>query len=179
MGMTLPTLCAVKVSEYHVGRDFGRLYAVNSLGALAGSFCAGFTVIPALGIYHSSLLAGGIYVFIAFAFLYCFSESRFPRRRTATIFIGILVLTGVAFAKLRKPNHIYTGVFDTGQTYVKQDYQRFLERQKTASKFLRFFKNGAYGQVTVAGPTQNMILRNNGRVESATSSGITAYRLNF
>jgi spermidine synthase len=175
MGMTLPTLCAVKVSEYHVGRDFGRLYAVNSLGALAGSFCAGFTVIPALGIYHSSLLAGGIYVFIAFAFLYCFSESRFPRRRTATIFIGILVLTSVAFAKLRKPNHIYTGVFDTGQTYVKPD-QKILERQQRAFKSLRFLKNGTYGLVTVDGPSHNLTLRNNGRVESSTSSGITAYQ---
>jgi len=168
MGMTLPTLCAINVSEYHIGKDFGKLYAANSSGALAGSFCAGFIIIPALGIYHSSFLAGGIYVFIAFAFLFSFSESGIFRRRAATIFIGILVVTTVVFSVLYMPNHLYTGVFYSDIAYKNQDYHRFFEQQKKEEQFLRFLKDGAYGQVSVTGLPDAMYLRSNGRIDATT-----------
>ncbi len=176
MGMTLPTLCAINVSELHIGRGLGRLYAVNSLGALAGSFCAGFIIIPAVGIYHSSFVAGGIYVFVAFAFLYCFSKSSRISYRATAVFVGMIVLTLVAFAGLNVPNHLYNGVFYTGTTYEKQDYHRFFERSQRASRFLRFLKNGVYGQVSVAGPSNWLLLRSNGRIDSGTTPYLTSYQ---
>ncbi len=176
MGMTLPTLCAINVSEYHIGKDFGRLYAANSFGALAGSFCAGFIIIPALGIYHSSFLAGGIYVFIAFAFLFSFSESGISQRKASTIFIGILIFTAVVFSVLYRPNHLYTGVFYTGTVYKEQDYQQFVERRKNAKQFLRYIRNGVYGQVTVSGTAEGMLIRTNGRIDSGTSGDLVSYQ---
>ncbi|MHC4159429.1 MAG: fused MFS/spermidine synthase [Planctomycetota bacterium] len=176
MGMTLPTLCAINVSDRHIGKDFGKLYAVNALGALVGSFCAGFTIIPALGIYHTSLLAGGVYVFIAFAFLYCFSDSRPLLRRTATVFIGIVTLTAAAFAGLHMPDHLYNGVFYTGIAYKKQDYHLFFERKERALRFLRFLKNGMYGQVTVTGPRGGLLLRTNGKIDSGTAPDLASYQ---
>jgi spermidine synthase len=176
MGITLPTLCAINVSEYHIGRDFGKLYAANSFGALAGSFCAGFIIIPALGIYNSSFLAGGIYVFIAFAFLFGFSEPGVSRRKASTIFIVILMLTAAVFSVLYKPNYLYSGVFYTGTTYKEEDYQLFVERQKKAKQFLRYIRDGVYGQVTVTGPADGLLLRTNGRIDSGTTGDLVSYQ---
>ncbi len=176
MGMTLPSLCAVKVSERHIAIDFGKLYAANSLGALAGSFCAGFIIIPALGIFISSFVAAGVYIFVAFAFLYCFCKYSLVLRRTTAVFVLILILTGVAFAGLYKPNHVYSGVYYTGTMYDKEDAHLFLERQKRELHHLRFLKDNVYGQVTVAGTSNGMLLRTNGKVESGTSGDLTAYQ---
>lgn len=176
MGMTLPTLCAINVSEYHIGKDFGKLYAANSFGALTGSFCAGFIIIPALGIYSSSFLAGGIYIFIAFAFLLCFSKGGAARRKASRIFIGVLIFAAVLFSVLYKPNHLYTGVFYTGTTYKEQDYQQFAERQNITKQLLRYTKDGVYGQVTVTGTVNSMLLRTNGRIDSGTSGDLVSYQ---
>lgn len=176
MGMTLPTLSAIHVSERHISKDFGKLYAVNSLGALIGSFCAGFIIIPALGIYHSSFLAAGIYIFIAFSFLYCFSESRALSLKAITVFLAIMILTGIFYTGIRIPNHLYNGVFYTGTIYDKHNYQIFFTRKETASRYLRFLRNGIYGQVAVTGPPESLLLRTNGKVDSGTTRDLVSYQ---
>ncbi|MFW6303314.1 MAG: fused MFS/spermidine synthase, partial [Candidatus Sumerlaeota bacterium] len=55
MGMTFPVAARICVRHLKsVGTGTGRLYAVNTLGAILGSFAAGFLIVPVLG------LAGGI-----------------------------------------------------------------------------------------------------------------------
>lgn len=174
MGMTLPTLSAINVSGRHIAVCLGRLFAVNSLGALMGSFCAGFVIIPALGIYNSSFVAGGIYIFIAFAFLYCFSSSRFVIHSAA--FIGILIITGIVSVQLYKPNHLYTGVFYLVPRYVKQSYQNYFEHQKWAYNHLRFAKDGVYGQVIAYGQKDKLILSTDGAIDSSTRKVTSSYQ---
>lgn len=61
MGTTLPLLTrAVVSSEGQVGRGAGGLYAVNTLGAVAGAVAAGFALIPALGLQATSEVAAGL-----------------------------------------------------------------------------------------------------------------------
>lgn len=176
MGMTLPTLCAINVSAEHIGTGFGRLYAANSLGALAGSFCAGFIVIPALGIYNTSFLAAGIYIFIAFTFLICFSETAAARRYTALSFAFLLIITFAGYSFLHIPNHLYNGVFYTGILYGPENTDEFFQRTRDAEQNLRYIGQGAYGQVTVSGPAGSLLLRSNGRVDSGTTPDLTVYQ---
>jgi spermidine synthase len=50
MGATLPVLCRAFFDDpSRVGRSIGWLYAVNALGAVAGSLLAGFVLLPAIG----------------------------------------------------------------------------------------------------------------------------------
>ncbi len=50
LGATFPLVGKVVTSSVAaVGRSMGRAYAVNTLGAVLGSFCAGFVLIPWLG----------------------------------------------------------------------------------------------------------------------------------
>src|SRR5262249_26324145 len=58
------TLRIVTSGLGRVGRDVGRAYAANTIGAIAGSFAAGFVVLPLLGLEHGILLAAGLCLFL-------------------------------------------------------------------------------------------------------------------
>jgi len=61
MGATLPYLVAWATrTGTSFGRSLGRLYGLNTLGAVAGSAVAGFFVIPNLGLLGATWLAGGV-----------------------------------------------------------------------------------------------------------------------
>ena len=58
MGATLPVLSKLMVDREDVlGLSVGRLYAVNTFGAVVGTFCAGFLLIPTVGIATTTLMA--------------------------------------------------------------------------------------------------------------------------
>jgi spermidine synthase len=61
MGGTLPVLMrAVAPLSGDVGRAGGRLYAVNTAGAIAGTLAAPFILIPALGVQGSAIAAAAL-----------------------------------------------------------------------------------------------------------------------
>jgi len=58
MGATLPVLSKLMVDREEVlGLSVGRLYAVNTFGAVTGTFSAGFLLVPHLGLLASTLVA--------------------------------------------------------------------------------------------------------------------------
>jgi spermidine synthase len=58
MGATLPVLSKLMVDqESELGLNVGRLYSVNTFGAVAGTFLAGFVLIATFGVPHTILLA--------------------------------------------------------------------------------------------------------------------------
>ena len=176
MGMTLPALCAIDVSGFHIGRGFGRLYAVNSVGALIGSFCAGFIIIPALGIKHSCFVAAAVYLFVGFAFLLCFAPPEFKIRRSLVSFVSIMALCAAVFFMLYKPDHLYDGVFYSGIRYEPDKYESYFARERTQRQYLRFYGEGVYGQVAVFAQGEDMVLRSNGRIDSSTKSDSRSYQ---
>jgi spermidine synthase len=61
MGATLPVLARYFSSSPETAdRDAGRAYAVNTLGAVAGTLAAGFWLVPDLGLRATTLLAAAI-----------------------------------------------------------------------------------------------------------------------
>ncbi len=73
MGGTFPILVRLMVdsADSQVGANVSRLYAVNLLGAVLGSYIAGFWWIPAIGVTQTNLLAGVLNLFIGLtAYLY-------------------------------------------------------------------------------------------------------------
>ncbi len=60
MGATLPLLARFVTTRLDLaGRRVGLLYGVNTFGAVAGTFLAGFVLLPALGLDATTLLAAG------------------------------------------------------------------------------------------------------------------------
>ncbi len=60
MGATLPLLARFVTTHLDLaGARVGLLYGVNTFGAVAGTFLAGFVLLPALGLSSTTLLAAG------------------------------------------------------------------------------------------------------------------------
>lgn len=54
MGLAFPFTCAAALEESQgIGEPIGRLYTVNTLGAIVGSLAAGFLLLPTLGVQRS------------------------------------------------------------------------------------------------------------------------------
>ena len=57
MGASFPLVTKIYTgSERRLGRSIGNVYAVNTVGSILGAFCAGFILIPILGIRPSIVL---------------------------------------------------------------------------------------------------------------------------
>jgi len=69
MGATLPLtvrVCATR--RAHVGRDVGTVYAVNTVGAIAGSFASAFVLVPGFSALARGWFGQGYGLQLAFAF---------------------------------------------------------------------------------------------------------------
>jgi len=61
MGATVPLIGAFLTrSPRHVGKDFGLVFAFNTLGAAAGSFLSAFFLIPAIGLRTTAWVAAAL-----------------------------------------------------------------------------------------------------------------------
>jgi spermidine synthase len=70
MGATLPVLCKCFAPEKsRVGKESGRLYALNTFGAVTGTLFAGFILIPQLGVSRTNSLAAFLNLLIGFLVL--------------------------------------------------------------------------------------------------------------
>jgi spermidine synthase len=66
MGGTLPVVVKLFARDPgRLGRDIGRLYAVNTFGAVVGTFLAGFLSILLLGVRETAWVAGGVNLVVA------------------------------------------------------------------------------------------------------------------
>ena len=83
MGATLPVLSRYLATRLDtLGETIGRLYAVNTFGAVIGSFAAGFVLMPRLGIMGAIFFAAAINIIIA---LLVFSHARGAGAQSATV----------------------------------------------------------------------------------------------
>ncbi|MFH2006336.1 MAG: fused MFS/spermidine synthase [bacterium] len=112
LGMIFPATIAVCAeSMTGVGRTVGRVYSVNTLGAIVGSFLGGFALIPALGVQRT--MVAMILVNLALAGVFT-AVARIGRRDRLLRVVAIgLVLGAVAAIGLRRwqPHRMTAGVF--------------------------------------------------------------------
>ena len=69
MGATFPIIVKYYTQE-KVGKAIGEAYAANNLGAIIGSFAAGFILIPLIGIKGSIIFAGAINIIVGSVILW-------------------------------------------------------------------------------------------------------------
>lgn len=90
-GLGFPWLAQLYAPEEHgVGTNIGRLYAVNTGGAIIGSMVAGFVLVPLIGSYATLAVAAILSAVCAFLLL--------PRARWAPAFGLLALLVAVSIA---------------------------------------------------------------------------------
>lgn len=90
MGGTFPVLGAFfgRGRFAQLGGEIGRLYAINTFGAAAGSFSSGFLLIPALGLSRTQMLAVALNVLVAVIAFGCARAATSAERREALLSTG-------------------------------------------------------------------------------------------
>jgi spermidine synthase len=111
LGTVSPQVTRLAVADWdHAGRVAGRVYAWSCAGAIAGTFAAGWGLIPLLGGVHAVVLVVSLVLILLAAIL------DQPWKRPAELFIGSVVvgaaLFGLAYrGKLTSPYDLETNYY--------------------------------------------------------------------
>ena len=163
MGGVMPlTMRIYTASVDGAGHDVGVAYALNTLGAITGSFLAGFVVLPQLGLQRGLLLCA-LLTSILSAVLLWSAEQEPPARLRRPLALGLVALT-CAFALWAPPwnlSHFSAGLFRVSIAksiiYLKN---RILPK-------LLYYKDGTATTVSVEQWDKTIALKNNGKVDAS------------
>ncbi len=180
MGAAVPMaikICTTDVKR--VGRFFGNVYAVNTLGAIIGSFMAGFFLIPWLGTQNSILIAVAMNIFIAGLLFLWAPTLVLPRRMAgsvATAVIAVLIWYPISqwdASILTSGPFLYAGRYKNISAKKRIDLRAAM---KEGIQTL-YFKEGLHAVVTVQKTSEgNLALQINGKTD-ASARGDAATQL--
>ncbi len=134
MGATFPVVAKYYTGE-KIGKGIGEIYSANNLGAIFGSFVAGFILIPLLGIKSTIIFAALINISIAVLIFYIAS----PQSAKKTIPVALVLFFALAYIGDYKIKNLYPGGF-----YRTQYSKELLEK----TEFL-YYKEGLHATVAV------------------------------
>jgi len=180
MGATVPVavkICTPDVRQ--VAKFFGNVYAINTLGAIMGSFMAGFIFIPWLGARNSLLIAVALNILTAGLLFLQAPATALPRRMlgaVVTAAMAVLVwypLGAWDAAILTSGPYLYAGAYKNIASSKKIDLRAaMLEGRETL-----FFKEGLHAVLSVLKtPEGDLLLQVNGKTD-ASARGDAATQL--
>src|SRR6185436_5481848 len=168
MGGVFPlTVRVVTGGLESVGKDVGNAYALNTLGAIVGSFLSGFIVLPRLG------LEKGIYAAVLFdlalaAMLFGVAPALPRRHRQA----GVAAAVAMALLGLVIPRWDL-GSFSSGffRVSIAREYvYRKIHKRDWKTPELVFYEDGMATTVSVDRWDKIYSLKNNGKVDASNDA---------
>ena len=171
MGAIFPiTVRVVTADLARVGRDVGSAYALNTVGAIVGSFLSGFVVLPQLGLQKGIYVSAVLDLALA-ALLFAVSSSLTPSRRM----LGMASAVGMALLALALPRWNLTN-FSIGffRVSMARDYIEMVEHRHQKKKWqmpkLVYYKDGIATTVSVDQWGKVFSLKNNGKVDASNDA---------
>jgi spermidine synthase len=171
MGAIFPITVRVVTGELAtVGRDVGFAYALNTLGAIIGSFFSGFVILPSLGLQHGIYLAA--VMDLALALLLFAVAPALPRPRRLA---GMAAAVGMALLALLLPRWNLTN-FSIGffRISMARDYIEMVEHRHLRKKWqmpkLVYYKDGIATTVSVDQWGKVFSMKNNGKVDASNDA---------
>ncbi|MCA1663808.1 MAG: hypothetical protein LC659_05995, partial [Myxococcales bacterium] len=146
-----------------VGRDVGTAYSVNTLGAIVGSFAAGFIVLPVAGLQRGLGIGAVTTVVLASVLLVV---ARADGRIGGKRLVAALLLPAVALGCIRllprwSLRHFSAGLF---RVSIAKD---IIESNKWALPELAYYHDGIATTVSVEKWKHTVALKNNGKVDAS------------
>ncbi|MCZ6778578.1 MAG: fused MFS/spermidine synthase [Acidobacteria bacterium] len=169
IGATFPCAVAVATRELaRVGQAVGRLYAVNTVGAVIGTVLTGFVLIPALGVH--AVIVGGIVLNLLLAAALVAVSSTIPTaRRWVGATAAVLASAAVLLIPPWDPR-----VLASGPAVYAPDLLEAADRDDTSMfdllrrEQLVFYYDGLSSTVSVHQNGRDRYLRVNGKTEAGT-----------
>ncbi|NIM16067.1 MAG: hypothetical protein GTO45_29040 [Candidatus Aminicenantes bacterium] len=120
MGASFPLAVRLFVrSKEELGKETGQLYAMNTLGTIVGSFCAGFVLLPFLGAQKSLLLVASLNLGVG---VYLVFEDQGAKLKKLVIAAACVLIFYGGYFLLTSPDQVIltAGIFqDAGRNKVK------------------------------------------------------------
>jgi len=170
-------ICTTDVRR--VGKFFGNVYAVNTLGAIIGSFMAGFILIPWLGAQNSIFIAVTLNLGAAgMLCLYAPSYSR-PKRLAGALATLVVALSAWSFISSWDPFVLTSGTYLYADRYKETAAKESLDLEAAIKEGRQklYFKEGLHAVVSVEKTVEgDLALEVNGKTD-ATAKGDAATQL--
>jgi len=113
MGAVFPIVTKLYTpSVSRLGGSLGRLYAANTMGAVAGSLLAGFVLLPALGAQKSIILVAAVNLVLGILAVLLSPTRARPRQWALGVAIPALLVGGLLSARIR-PTVTYCDEFQS------------------------------------------------------------------
>jgi spermidine synthase len=164
IGATFPCALAAMAGRANaIGRQVGRLYAINTVGAVAGVLLGGLVLVPGVGL-HGSLKIAIIASLVTAAALWTVGgrHGRRLRAGAALVAAGLVALL---------PSWDTRVMSAAPAVYAKAflgDEQRRSLRELVTQEEVLFYRDGKNGSVAVTRVGPRTILRINGKVDAGT-----------
>jgi spermidine synthase len=162
LGAAFPLALSLADDRAHpAARRFGLVYAINTIGSVAGSLAAGFLFIPALGIQPTLWIVSGC--LIAGAVVLIFSGALSGVSRAAGFSVAVISIILVATSPPWDRELLASGVYMYAP-YVPKDLD--LETQLKAGELL-YYDEGASATVSVKKLTGTTTLAVDGKTDAS------------
>ncbi len=166
IGASFPLALAVYPNRSEPSRLVGRLYSINTAGAIVGACLSGVILIPWIGLRGGFLLAGSLNLALG-AILLLSADGRWPRRMLAAIPVAT-VGTMLYIAPPWDQAPMATGIFNMVPAVLEggQGFLPIILRQV----HILYYREGATGTVAVGMRGQRNVLTVDGLAEASDSS---------
>ena len=168
IGATFPcAMAACASTAARAGADTGRLYAMNTFGAIGGTVLAGFVLVPAIGV-HASIVAG-IATNLSIGAVLLVVPFRGVRAWRWAVCSGCLAAAaGVFLLPQWNP-----GVMSSGAAIYAMQYMPGVREGTLASALnereIVFYRDGPSATVTVMRSGDTLSLSVNGKVDASNN----------
>ena len=163
IGATFPCVIALVGRVDRVGAEVGRVYAVNTMGAIVGTLLGGFVLLPRLGV-HAAIKAG-ILTNLALMVVLVLASRRGSGWRGASV-VGA---AAAALVVVLLPGWDQSVMTSGAAVYAKRYLQD--EEGRTVSEILHsrpvvFYRDGVSGTIAVHKDGEHVTLSTNGKVDA-------------
>jgi spermidine synthase len=168
IGATFPcAVAACSSSRARAGEDTGRLYAVNTAGAIAGAILAGFVLVPAIGVQGS--IKGGIVANLILAVVLAAVGPRPIAIWRWGVLDAALVAAGVTlFIPSWDLQVMASGPAIHAMSYLRQASTESLG-EILRTKAVLFYRDGPSATVSVTRGGPHLALRVNGKPDASNA----------
>lgn len=165
IGATFPcALAATGAGAEGIGRQLGRLYAINTAGAVAGVILGGLVLVPALGV-HGSLKVGVTASLVTAAALWMVGGGRGRTLRVGAA-AGAAALVALLPPWDARVMSAAPAVY--AKSFLEEGGRSF--RERVAEEAVLFYRDGKSGSVAVTRFGSRTLLRINGKIDASTGS---------
>jgi spermidine synthase len=158
-GMTLPLMTHYLLREGAGEQAIGKVYAANTVGAIAGVLATIHLMLPYIGTKGAVVLAALVQLVICFLFL---RQGQTEQRTTfslGTAAVSALVILVIAATVKLDPNRMASGVYRHGQVRVARDSE------------VVYLRDGKTATITLTRTGEVISIATNGKPDAAINMG--------